>query len=160
MVLWRKNRLLAVNASADAVPQAAPPAAETEEAKYSHSRLTEEQRETLMTRIQQLLGSTEVICQQDFTLGKLSKMADSNTTYVSQVINEKYGMTFSNVLGSLRVREACRRMTDTEDTKNFTIEAIASSVGFKSRTSFLNAFKRETGCTPSEYQRQTTVGKP
>ena len=36
---------------------------------------------------------------------------------------------------------------------NMTIEGIATSVGFKSRTAFINAFKREVGLTPSEYLR-------
>jgi AraC-like DNA-binding protein len=36
---------------------------------------------------------------------------------------------------------------------NMTIEGVATSVGFKSRTAFINAFKREVGLTPSEYLR-------
>jgi AraC-like DNA-binding protein len=45
-------------------------------------------------------------------------------------------------------------MNDTEHYGNFTIEAISSGVGFKSRTSFVTSFKRFTGLTPSEYQAQ------
>ena len=87
-------------------------------------------------------------------MGKLAKMADSNTTYASQVVNEKYGTAFSNVLSSYRIKEACRRMGDVGGAYgHMTIEAIAADVGFKSRTSFINAFKREVGLTPSEYLR-------
>ena len=125
------------------------------EEKYSHSNLTDSQRETLVTRIQEIIDTPGIICQQDFTLSRLAKMADSNTTYVSQVINEKYGVAFSNLLGRLRVQEACRRINDMKNYGNLTIEAIAGSVGFKSRSAFINSFKRETGQTPSEYQRKT-----
>ena len=38
-----------------------------------------------------------------------------------------------------------------------TIEAIASGTGFKSRTTFVNAFKRETGLKPSEYLRMAAA---
>ena len=87
-------------------------------------------------------------------MSHLAKLADSNTTYVSQVINERYGMTFSNVLSKFRIREACRRISDErEQYANITIEGIATGVGFKSRTAFINAFKREVGITPSEYIR-------
>lgn len=122
--------------------------------KYSRSSLSDPQRATLTQRIQAVLDTPETLCEQDFTLAKLAKMVDSNTTYVSQVVNECYGTSFSNVLSALRVREACRRMSDESDRyRNVTIEAISASVGFKSRTAFLNAFKREVGLTPSEYLR-------
>ena len=60
-------------------------------------------------------------------------------------------MAFSNLLSSYRVKVACQRMNDPEQYGHVTIEAIATSTGFKSRTTFVNAFKRETGQTPSEY---------
>ena len=34
---------------------------------------------------------------------------------------------------------------------SYTIEAIAEEVGFKSRTSFANLFKKSTGLTPTDY---------
>ena len=125
-----------------------------EEAKYSRSSLSDEQKSMLIFRIQEILNSPETICQQDFTLGKLAKLVDSNTSYVSQVINESYGTPFSNVLAGCRIKEACRRINDKSGQySQVTIEAISTSVGFKSRTSFINAFKREVGLTPSEYLR-------
>jgi acyl-CoA synthetase (AMP-forming)/AMP-acid ligase II len=92
--------------------------AEAEEQKlrksiaYSHSSLNEEQKEMLIFRVQEVMSDAKVICQQDFTLAGLAKLVDSNTTYVSQVINEKYGMTFSILLGNHRVKEACRRISE------------------------------------------------
>lgn len=50
-------------------------------------------------------------------------------------------------------RMACRRLGDIDHYGQLTIEAIASGVGFRSRTSFVTSFKRITGLTPSEYQR-------
>ena len=131
----------------------------TSDNKYSHSNLSEEQKETLIFRIQELLDNPDIICKQDFSLGSLAKLANSNTTYVSQVINEKCGVAFSIMLGGYRVKEACRRINETEEYSKLTIEAIASNVGFKSRTAFINAFKREVGLTPSEYIRMATAEK-
>ena len=129
------------------------------EEKYSRSNLSDDQRSMLATRIEEILDDADAICQQDFTLGKLAKLVDSNTTYVSQVVNEKYAMAFSNVLAGRRIKEACRRISDESDHySQITIEAIATSVGFKSRTAFINAFKREVGLTPSEYLR-AAMGK-
>lgn len=132
----------------------------SEEVKYSKSNLKDERRTTLVFRIEEVMNNAELICQQDFTLNTLTKLVESNTTYVSQVVNEKYGTAFSNVLADYRIREACRRISEeTEQYRQLTIEAIATSVGFKSRTTFINAFKREVGLTPSEYLRQAIAQK-
>ncbi len=164
VLLWRKNRMLYLRTKVlyDKNREVLRMERETqllrkkefEEKKYSRSSLSTEQKEALIYRIEEALSKSEELCQLDFTLAKLTKIVDSNTTYVSQVINEHYGTAFSNVLASHRVREACRRISDeTEQYAQLTIEAIAMSVGFKSRTSFINAFKREVGLTPSEYLR-------
>ncbi len=120
-------------------------------ARYKKSNLNDEDKQQLITSIQDVMNDSQVICQQDFTLAKLAKLIGSNTSYVSQVINEKYDQSFSNLLGSYRVKEACRRMDDHENYGNMTIEAISESVGFRSRVTFLTVFKREIGMTPSEY---------
>lgn len=163
ILLWRKNRQLSSRNRSlyeknrqllYAEQQEQQLRKEYETGKYSRSSLNDEHRSTLLSRIQDLLSDPEVFCQPDYTLAKLAKMADSNTTYVSQAVNQRYGTAFSNLLASLRIKEACRRMVDEQGHySQLTIEAIATSVGFKSRTAFINAFKREVGLTPSEYLR-------
>ena len=66
-------------------------------------------------------------------------------------------MAFSNLLGSYRIKVACQWMDEPAKYGNLTIEAIASGTGFKSRTTFVNAFKRETGLKPSEYLRMAAA---
>ena len=165
-LLWRQNRRLHAANRVLFESYQRMMRAEAEEQKlrksiaYSHSSLNEEQKEMLIFRIQEVMSDAKAICQQDFTLAGLAKLVDSNTTYVSQVINEKYGMTFSILLGNHRVKEACRRISEEgERYTTLTIEAIASGVGFKSRTAFINAFKREVGLTPSEYMRMANSEK-
>jgi AraC-like DNA-binding protein len=166
VLLWRQNRRLHAANKMLFERYQRMMRAEAEEQKlrksiaYSHSSLNEEQKEMLIFRVQEVMSDAKVICQQDFTLAGLAKLVDSNTTYVSQVINEKYGMTFSILLGNHRVKEACRRISEEgERYTTLTIEAIASGVGFKSRTAFINAFKREVGLTPSEYMRMANSEK-
>ena len=77
---------------------------------------------------------------------------------MSQVINTKYGKSFSSLLSEYRVNEASRRLADLEHYGDYTIEAIAQSVGFKSCTSFVALFKKLTGLTPSAYQKMARQG--
>lgn len=129
-----------------------------DDTKYSNIKLTNDLRKDLSERIRKVMEEADIICRQDFSLKDMAKMVDSNTTYVSRVINEDYGITFATLLSNLRVREACRRINEDRYT-NITIEAIANNVGFKSRTAFLNAFKREVGLSPSEYIRMAKKEK-
>lgn len=110
-------------------------------------------RQQLLDRINRVLEQVEVISANDFSVDRLAKLVDSNSKYVSQAINEAYGKSFSTLLGERRVKQACLRLCDTATYGNLTIEAIATGLGFKSRSNFVTVFKRVTGLTPSDYKK-------
>lgn len=155
IIIWRKNRFLhARNKSLYHHYQLLLNAEKENKVSPEKGRtanLNEEQRATLLNKINDVIHNPDYICRQDFGLKELAKAVDSNTTYVSRVINETYNESLSNIISGNRIKEACRRINEREDYQRLTIEAIANDVGFKSRTAFLNAFKREVGLTPSEY---------
>ena len=129
------------------------------EEKYKQSRLGEPDKQALYDKIQQILANSKEIFDSDFSLQRLADLTETSYKKVSQVINEKAGCNFNNLINEYRIKEACRRMNDTEQYGKYTIEAISTSVGFKSRSTFLLQFKRVTGLTPSEYQRAQKSGK-
>ena len=120
--------------------------------KYASSGLDESGKQSLRQRIGNVMDDVEVIASPDFSLQQLAEKVGSNSRYVSQVINECYGCNFRALLNDRRVKEACCRLSDKENFGHFTIDAIASSVGFRSRSNFLNVFKKITGLSPSEFQ--------
>ena len=69
------------------------------------------------------------------------------------MINDTYGKSFKTYLNEFRIREACRRLLDNENFGNFTIRAIHQELGFRTATSFVSAFRKVTGMTPSEYKK-------
>jgi len=71
---------------------------------------------------------------------------------VSQVINEKLGKSFFELLASYRIEEAKTILSDAKK-NNLTIEEISEMVGYNSKTAFNNAFKKLTGKTPSEFRK-------
>ena len=121
--------------------------------KYKSSHLSNEDKEQLLSRIQEVMENSDEIFSPEFSLERLAMLSDSKSKYVSQVINEYYEQNFNNFLNSFRIKEACKRMGDLDNYGNYTIEAISESVGFKSRSTFVTSFKRITGLTPSQYQR-------
>ena len=121
--------------------------------KYQTSKLTEEQKSKIYQSICQIMENTLEFCQDDFSLEKLAKLINSNSKYVSQVINEIHGKNFTLFVNEYRINEVRMRLADTENYGNYTIQAIAESVGYKSHSTFSKIFREITGMTPSMYQK-------
>ena len=102
-------------------------------------------------RIKAVMESAPEVYDESFSMARLHEMVGSNTKYISRAIGQLGKTDFKSMLSQYRIREACRRMNDVEHYGQYTIEAIAKSVGVTSRTSFIQNFKRQTGLTPSAY---------
>jgi len=120
--------------------------------KYQNSNLADDDKEILINRILKLFEDTDEIYAEDFNMQKLASLVASNYNNVSQVINERMGKNFNQLLNEYRINEACRRFNNVAKFGNFTIEAIGNSVGYGSRSTFITQFKAFTGMTPSEFQ--------
>lgn len=169
IMIWRKNKKLkeqmralylrSVESLSPEVAPCVPSVQEGSEMKYQGSNLTDEARDTLASEIERFMKSSRDIFSSDFSVARLAAALNSNPKYVSQTINANFGCNFNAYVNRYRVREACRRMNTDASWRRLTIEGAASEVGFKSRTPFINAFKRETGLTPSEYKKQAELAK-
>jgi YesN/AraC family two-component response regulator len=120
------------------------------ETKYKNSSLDEQSKSDLMQRIFSVMETSDKIYSDSFSLDALAELVNATRNNVSQVINEEYKSNFNNMLNEYRIKEACRRINNMEYL-NYTIEAIASNMGFKSRSYFVKTFKKFTGLTPSAY---------
>ena len=112
-----------------------------------------DRNDSLMQTIYSILADPAVYCDPDFSISTLATMADSNTKYVSQAINETTGMNFRMFINSLRVRVARSRLLDQGEYAGMTIQAISESVGFRSTSNFVIAFRKIMGITPSAYRK-------
>lgn len=119
---------------------------------YSANKLTEKQKKDLLKGISEVMENTGELCDCDFSLERLATLIGSNSRYVSQVINDTYGKNFRTFINEYRIRESQLRLLNTAEYGNYTIKAIAESVGYKSHTNFIVIFRKITGITPSMYQ--------
>lgn len=124
--------------------------------KYRTSPLQDQEKLHLAETINRCLSESKEIYSSDFSLNKLTELCNSRPSYVSQCINECMNKNFNSLVNSYRIEAACKRMK--EEAQAYTIESISSAVGFKSRSSFIAAFKKEKGMTPSEYLRTYSKG--
>ena len=91
----------------------------------------------------------------NYSARQLAADLQTNTRYVSAVINLRFQQNYSTLVNEYRIREALYMLIDHryEDKK---IEDIAQMVGFSNRQSFYAAFFRIKGMTPREYRLLNT----
>ncbi len=87
----------------------------------------------------------------DITLNSLAKVFQTNSSYLSRVLNHHMEKNFSQYLNGLRVGYALERLKNHTTFRKYTIEAIAFECGYKNSASFSRAFYRITGIYPSYY---------
>lgn len=124
-----------------------------DQVKYSSSNLGEHQRGKLAEAITSIMeNEIEVLCNPDFSLACLARLVESNPKYVSQTINEEFNRNFSTFVNHYRVKLACERLSD-RSYDSYKVKYIGESVGFKSQTTFTEAFRKHTGLSPAVYRK-------
>ncbi len=127
--------------------------------KSEPSSMHDEQREKIHRAIEKLIES-EFYLNPDMTLSLMAKHIETNTTYLSKVINEDYEKSFATFLNELRLAYTLKNLESHPKFRRLTIDHIAEKSGFASSSTFYNAFKKYTGLTPSYYikKRVTQFG--
>ena len=94
----------------------------------------------------------------NFSSKDLAKLLETNTRYLSAVVNSRFGMNYSCLLNEYRVKDALRLLADKKNAdKN--VEEISALVGFANRQSFYAAFYRIVGETPNGYRKRMLSAK-
>jgi AraC-like DNA-binding protein len=120
--------------------------------KYSGSPLNKDLKTDLINKLEEKMNIDKVYLNANFSLICLSEMLEVNRTYLSQSVNEHYGISFNQLIASIRVKEACRKLIHPEYQK-YTVAGIGELCGFGSSFGFTRTFKNETGITPSAFQK-------
>jgi AraC-like DNA-binding protein len=120
--------------------------------KYRKSSLNEPAKQKILNDIILEFEKNEYYSDNLASLSDLAKKTGVSPHHVSQVINEKLGKNFFELLASYRIEKAKRILAE-DQTGKITIEEISEIVGYNSKTAFNNSFKKLTGKTPSEFRK-------
>ena len=82
------------------------------------------------------------------TLKSLGETFGYNKNYLSNLLKDKTGSSFQELIDQKRVSEAKRLMSETDDS----LSTIAIKIGYKSIPSIFKLFKKETGQTPNFFR--------
>jgi AraC-like DNA-binding protein len=88
--------------------------------------------------------------QKEFSLSQMSFDLKIPERFLSNYFNKTLVISFSDWRKNLRIDYVCN-LIQAGESKNLTIEAIATNAGFASRSKFIDAFKERKGVTPSAF---------
>jgi AraC-like DNA-binding protein len=120
--------------------------------KHKHVGESEDY-EDIRSQIAQLLRE-EIFVDASLNLTLLAKRLNKQPYLVSRVINDKFNMTFPELLLRHRIRKAEELLLSSLN-KTYTVEGIAYESGFSTLSAFYTAFKKETGMTPTQFRKQS-----
>lgn len=123
----------------------------TESKKYAKSGVDEKGLVLLKSELNAKMSLGKYYLDTDLTLASFAAKIDLNPTYVSQVINQGFGVNFYDFINKFRV-EAAKEMLLSSDNDHLSFLGIALSCGFKSKSTFNKSFKKNTGKTPSQFK--------
>jgi AraC-like DNA-binding protein len=104
--------------------------------------------------------STKLFLDSSITLQSLAEKIGTNTSYLSKYINTEKKINFATYISDLRIEHAISKLQEDAKFRSYTIEAIASEVGFSNTRSFTNHFKRITGITVSYFIKRLSEKTP
>ncbi|WP_198045075.1 helix-turn-helix domain-containing protein [Spirosoma montaniterrae] len=103
-------------------------------------------------QIREFMESQKAFLQRGYTLREMAETTGIPLHHLSAVINRHYGYHFNEYINHWRI-EYLKQRLDKNEWKHKTLEALAQESGFTNRTSFITAFKKHCGKTPSDYIR-------
>jgi AraC-like DNA-binding protein len=118
--------------------------------KQRRSYLSNIDSENLKSTLNELLNTREIYKDEHLSLEKLALSSNVSTHQLSEFINKHYNKNYSLFINEFRVKKAQKLLIEKPD---FTILAVAYEVGFKSKSSFNDAFLKITGFTPSQFKK-------
>lgn len=112
------------------------------------------------TEVQRILASLTQLEEREYylsincTLNSIAKEIDTNTSYLSKIVNEYKGKSFANYLNEYRINKVLVKLKTDKQYQQYTLKYIAEQFGFTRHETFSRVFKKQTGISPSYYLKK------
>ncbi|MDR6919730.1 MULTISPECIES: AraC family transcriptional regulator [Chryseobacterium] len=123
---------------------------EEEKTVKAPQTIPEETINQLLSKIARF-EKTEKYLKSDLTIAGLASDLNTNTKYLSEVIKNYRGKNFNGYINSLRVKYITLKLYEQDVYRKYKISVLAELCGYATPRVFQNAFKNETGLTPSDF---------
>lgn len=100
--------------------------------------------------LKQIVTYIETDFTKDLSLQTVARLFNLHPNYVSQLFQKKLQTTFTKLLTSVRLEQACKLLRVT----NLSINEIAEQIGYSDYFYFAKVFKKKFGVTPTQYRNE------
>ena len=108
-----------------------------------------EQKEEKVPVIEQIITEIQEHYTENIILTELAKKYGISVGYLSSLIKENVGMSYSDYVTARRIQKAKELLED----ERLSMEQIAEQTGFRDHFYFIKVFKKHTGITPGQYRK-------
>jgi AraC-like DNA-binding protein len=109
----------------------------------------------LMDELEEKINNIIIIQKKykdkDYSAKQLAEDLNTNTRYISAVVNVRFHMNYISYVNKYRIQEAMSLLID-KRYQDLNMEDISDMVGFANRQSFYASFFRINNITPREYR--------
>lgn len=119
------------------------------EAEKPSAMSPEEIEDMLMKQIVSKMEDERLYLRKGLTITDLAAELNSNKTYISIILNQRRGKSFSAFVNGYRIEYAKSLMLEHPEMR---VADVADAAGFADETSFFRNFKQATGLTPSAWR--------
>lgn len=121
--------------------------------KLKSSKLNEKKANDLLSKLS-ALEEENFFLEKNMTLNKLAIKLKTNTTYLSEIINDRKGCHFNAYLNELRIKYITHKLYENKSWRRYSIKALSEECGFKDTRIFSKAFHENNGLSPLEFIRK------
>lgn len=112
--------------------------------------IPKETEDVLIKKLHQFENSKQ-FTKQDMSLAMLASQFETNTKYLSEIINTYKNKNFNSYINELRINYITDKLKNNNTYLQYKISYLAEESGFSSHSSFATVFKAVTGISPTVF---------
>jgi len=117
--------------------------------------ISKEKEADILARLEEFEKS-ENFLSKEMSLAVLAGQLETNTKYLSEVINKYKEKNYNNYINELRINYIAYLLKTDPAYLNYKVSYLAERAGFSSHSAFTTVFKSVTGISPNTYIQQLT----
>ncbi|WP_100432404.1 helix-turn-helix domain-containing protein [Flavobacterium sp. 1] len=115
--------------------------------------IAEELVKQILEKLKRFESKKEYL-QSNITVQTLSNTFETNSKYISKIVNTHKGKTFIQYINDLRIEYAIIQLQKDNKLRKYTIHALSLEYGFNNAESFSTAFYKKTGIKPTYFIKE------
>jgi AraC-like DNA-binding protein len=114
------------------------------------NRIPKETEQILIDKLKKFESGNKYT-NHDMSLAQMSSQFETNTKYLSEVINKHKGKNFNLYINDLRIKYIVKKLRSEPNYLQYKVSYLAKESGFSSHSSFATIFKNITGISPNVF---------